>query len=473
MTDHSHELQRVCRIYSPRYMSQILTASIHYLLGRVWAQECGYDGGDCCKCTCVRTASFRCGHNGFRCLDPEAGEYILGCEVVPVGPPPVSTCVTSTPRHWIVESTAGANLLADSTRCSGGIIEVEWKGHVFVNRTIYVIHGAVLNVVGESDAVADGGGSTQLFGAINGSLRVTNVQMIGGAGFHGGAISATQRSNVTLTRVNFSSNTADGFGGAIHLDNSLLQLADSATFTGNSAIYGGAVYIGSTSIFKQCVGRGEVYRFIDNRATHGGAFYASSSSNFVGTTQDHYTAVSSYSSVSHYAFDHFDDTNSSGGETQAETFFINNTAESSGGAVYIGNRSSWTWVGESILDGNTADFGGALFVGDWTTVEWQGAARFVHNRARKDGGAVASDVDVWPITLNLRGGVSFSNNTCGGRGGAMALCGEIDLDFGDTASEFRGNSAAVFGGAIYMAEAIRGHQFANVRFTENQAQVTL
>ncbi|CAM9194521.1 unnamed protein product, partial [Laminaria digitata] len=35
----------------------------------------GYDGGDCCECTCVDTDAFTCGlrsHGGFTCLDPSA-----------------------------------------------------------------------------------------------------------------------------------------------------------------------------------------------------------------------------------------------------------------------------------------------------------------------------------------------------------------------------------------------------------------
>ncbi|CAN0594295.1 unnamed protein product, partial [Laminaria digitata] len=34
-----------------------------------------YDGGDCCKCTCMSTPSFTCGdeqNGGFSCLDPAA-----------------------------------------------------------------------------------------------------------------------------------------------------------------------------------------------------------------------------------------------------------------------------------------------------------------------------------------------------------------------------------------------------------------
>ncbi|CAM9375903.1 unnamed protein product, partial [Ectocarpus sp. 4 AP-2014] len=33
--------------------------------------ECGYDGGDCCECTCV-DASYTCGYGGFACIDPSA-----------------------------------------------------------------------------------------------------------------------------------------------------------------------------------------------------------------------------------------------------------------------------------------------------------------------------------------------------------------------------------------------------------------
>lgn len=35
----------------------------------------GYDGGDCCECTCVNTANYTCGsdhHGGYACLDPSA-----------------------------------------------------------------------------------------------------------------------------------------------------------------------------------------------------------------------------------------------------------------------------------------------------------------------------------------------------------------------------------------------------------------
>ncbi|CAM9527606.1 unnamed protein product, partial [Ectocarpus sp. 13 AM-2016] len=34
--------------------------------------ECGYDGGDCCECTCVSEGEYDCGAGGFACIDPAA-----------------------------------------------------------------------------------------------------------------------------------------------------------------------------------------------------------------------------------------------------------------------------------------------------------------------------------------------------------------------------------------------------------------
>ncbi|CAN0319675.1 unnamed protein product [Ectocarpus sp. 8 AP-2014] len=34
--------------------------------------ECGYDGGDCCECTCVSEGEYECGAGGYACIDPAA-----------------------------------------------------------------------------------------------------------------------------------------------------------------------------------------------------------------------------------------------------------------------------------------------------------------------------------------------------------------------------------------------------------------
>lgn len=40
-------------------------------------EACGYDGGDCCACTCVDSALHTCGENGYYCVDPSVS---LACE---------------------------------------------------------------------------------------------------------------------------------------------------------------------------------------------------------------------------------------------------------------------------------------------------------------------------------------------------------------------------------------------------------
>ena len=35
-------------------------------------EDCGYDGGDCCECTCVDGTGYSCGYSGFNCLDRNA-----------------------------------------------------------------------------------------------------------------------------------------------------------------------------------------------------------------------------------------------------------------------------------------------------------------------------------------------------------------------------------------------------------------
>lgn len=392
-----------------------------------------------------------------------------------------------------MENTTVANLLADSMLCSGGTFDVEWRGYVSVNRTLHVIGGTVLDIVGTSDAVADGGGRTRLFSAVNGSLRVSNMHMSNGTATDGGAVYAAQQSEVILRRLNFSSSTADGYGGAIHLDNSSLKLEASSTFTGNSAIYGGAISVFNSSTFVQHVENDEICRFVGNEAQDGGAVYVSGGSSVAGYSWAHSTTStnyvpssprSSYSMSSLYGsandsarniytsdFDYSEDSSSTAWTMPTKTSFVRNIAQGSGGAVYMDSFSSWVWVGETTFEENSADTGGALFIGNEVVVEWGGLTVFSSNSARGDGGAVASATGAPSPRIYITDDVSFFDNECRGSGGALALFGDMDLSLGGTALVFSGNSADLFGGAIYISEAIYGHRFDGARFVENQAQV--
>lgn len=411
-----------------------------------------------------------------------------------IEPPEVYPCSPDTPRQWVVETTADANLLADGLLCSGGTFEVEWKGSVSVQRTLYSIDGTVLDVTGAAHAVADGGGITQLFSAFNASLRVSNVHMTNGAGIHGGAMFAAQKSEVTLVGVAFSSNIADYFGGAVYLENSSLALATSSNFTDNSATFGGAVYLGKSSRFLKYVGSGQEYRFIDNSATDGGAFYVlsrslvddiwkyytTSTSSYVSSSEATYLEdSSSYRSVNGsarnlYGSDKYYPRETPFDADVAATIFVNNSALSSGGAVFVDDGSVLSCAGETRFKANNADLGGALFLGYKSNIHAQGTTTFSLNRARSDGGAIASavaDSGEWTSGIEMNGAMSYWNNTCGRNGGAMALFGTLSLSWGWAEADFVGNSADLFGGAIYASVLIYGVRFFGARFTENKAQV--
>ena len=53
----------------------------------------GYDGGDCCECTCVSTDDFTCGDSsdgGYTCVDPGALCFVDGDATTNPEPEPTS-----------------------------------------------------------------------------------------------------------------------------------------------------------------------------------------------------------------------------------------------------------------------------------------------------------------------------------------------------------------------------------------------
>lgn len=106
-------------------------------------QDCGYDGGDCCLCTCIYHST--CAFGALNCRDPDVGGDRCDWES-----PPLSRALTAVaPTSWVVESTAQVQALAGAvSNCSGGVFEVEWRGSVVVEEAIIVTNGCVLNITG-------------------------------------------------------------------------------------------------------------------------------------------------------------------------------------------------------------------------------------------------------------------------------------------------------------------------------------
>ncbi len=481
--------------------------------------ECGYDGGDCCVCSCSGNA---CLLSVFDCLDPDAGDQFFECE-----PPPSDAvpCSAEAQQTWLVESSEQARALASAVNCSGGSFYVEWRGHVVVDETVYVVDGTVLTVNGaDAGGVMDGNGSSRLFTVVDASLHLNGVDIVSGAGMVGGAI-ATARSNLTLNRTSLIGNSATAEGGAIFLsDGSTASCDGGVTFSDNrAALDGGALFAtGASTVL--CGGS-----WLNNAAgdsggavrLHGGSSMSwANRALFEGNAAGRNAGVMSVYNQSRVSW--------SGGETE----FANNSAIYAGGGI-LAVRSEVSWIGSTSFAGNRADvcgavcayfgsnvswsgegltrfigqnvstFGGAMYVVDssvsWTgdtefesnhgatgaamflmngsSISWTGDTRFASNEASADGGVVGSHVsdslyNPQDSVLFVNGSTVFSNNSCGANGGALALLGSCSVVFGAAAGVgFVNNSAAVEGGAVFLSSNEVGPTFAGISFVSNSAQV--
>lgn len=283
---------------------------------------CGYDGGDCCPCTCTQGPEHSCGDGGYACLDPDAGDELFECQKsIPVAAP----CSADVQRDWDVESPTQATALAGTVNCSGGVFEVRWKGGVVVDQAILIVDGTVLNVTGiGSGAGMDGSGSSRLFTVINSSLHVTNMYLRSGHTAVGGAIAAAATSSMTFDGTSFIGNNATSSGGALYVvGTSNVSFSGETSFTGNSAaVDGGTIYVEEAST---------VY--------------------FNGVTR-----------------------------------FTQNSAADDGGALFMCDGSRAYFRGESFFVNNTATGDGGMFLCDRSIVHWEGETSFFNNRADDDGG---------------------------------------------------------------------------------------
>ena len=434
--------------------------------------QCGWDGGDCCECSCQSNSTYDCGIVGYSCEDPDAPFWITGClfsENFTI--PQVSSCSQDIQVEWVVEDTADATMLAEGTRCSGGgVLEVEWRGHVVVATTIYVLDGTSLRITGLSDAIADGGETVQIFLIFHASLHLNSVDIINGAGTVGGAIIAAEGSQLFVDSVTFSSNTAQTFGGSIYLLSSNAELM-STKFESNGAEYGGAMFVSNSTV----IGNTNTSFISNNANVNGGALFVGESSYFGLNMQP----VFPVSTKSYYSSD--DSTTYDGPgievgwiaiEDKGETIFADNIAGGSGGAIFA-LACGIAWSGNTSLQRNKAQYGGALYLENGVDFQTQGTTTFASNNAIFDGGAVGAGPVVGTVTghssLSItNGSATFAGNVCGGNGGAIHLTG-INLIV-DANVSFSRNDAVSFGGALYASLNNVGPTLNGVDFIDNSAE---
>ena len=423
--------------------------------------ECGFDGGDCCVCTCSDGSYYDCGSNGFTCLDPK----VAGVEpsVCVESPSTLISCPAELQREWIVENATQARAFADSARCVGGSFNVTWKGKVVVDETISIFEGTVLNVMGgDANTAIVGDGNNRLFAVINASLHLRNIIVSQGNAMYGGAIAATSGSRLSFSRVVFSNNTASLGGGAIYLTNgSAVTVGEDTVFSNNTASDGGALYITSGSAVW---GEGETC-FTENAATsgNGGALYVTRGSSTVWTAAPHFLSNTAHNDGGAlFLTDH------SNAIWSAVSNFTANDAQRNGGALLVEEGSRAVWTSEShFFSNNARDDGGALYVRDGSSVHWTAASQFFSNSAGNNAGALGLSNDcsgVWDATSR------FSNNNASQSGGALSIMTNCNAMW-TVASDFIANTAGKSGGALIVAVGSIVTWTASSNFSGNSAGV--
>ncbi len=289
-----------------------------------------------------------------------------------------------------------------------------------------VLEGKV--ILDRNIAGTNGGGISHWDSTLNvahlDTLIMTNNEVTA-SGSKGGGIWTVAPFDLSAAHyVDISNNSAKGSGGGIYCywnDNasssavvkrSPLTLKN-VTFSGNSAVTGGAVYVGDTLRLQENV------RFNGNIAsTNGGAIYANS----------HISAEAD------------------------SLIFTGNTANTSGGALYsTGTAVSITFSRAAFTLNTAGSSGGALYVGgtgSLTVSACRFADNFTTSTAAGGGGAV------YYTNTGMNASFSdcdFTNNSTGRDGGAISasLSGSIVNRLNINNSRFANNSAGINGGAVY------------------------
>ena len=250
---------------------------------------------------------------------------------------------------------------------------------------------------------------------------------------HGGAVWVNRTNRFDMDNVTFTDNTAgavrnDGWGGAVFINEIPSSFGaaftwNNVTFEGNtSRSHGGAVGI-NTNVYLTLNATNITASNNKSISQNGGAFYLS---------QGRYTLT--------------------------DAVFENNTAGSSGGAIYVWNQysgNSLTINGNSRFTGNTANNSG-------------GAVQFESNNQYRTG--ADGNLEYYCGELNIIGTadtpIVFSNNTAKNNSGGALCIGAHNTDKLDYL-DVHDNTALRYGGGIYINNSTTKGTLTNSKIYNN------
>lgn len=301
----------------------------------------------------------------------------------------------------------------------------------------FYLTGSTLNLKGTAD---DRIAISQNTATGNGGVicgYVATEEIVKGQDAEGNDIIETisTRSTVNISYVDFKNNTSTTKspygGGAIYASNTDINV-DNSIFELNSAIYGGAISLFSSSTLK-----GEVLSFVNNIAdANGGVMYTSKSTVELSNVTLSDNSAKGYIKVTE--------------TVNEETGEITTTEEAIlglGGAFYINSNS--TFKGTNIVAvNNNADNGGFMYSG-YSSITIDGDSDFIKNSAASEESQHGGGAFYLTDCTGEINGAEITENTAA-NGGAIAIFKSSDQAFKLTDCTFKGNTVSKTGGTFYV-----------------------
>ena len=389
-----------------------------------------------------------------------------------------------------------SNFTGGSARLGGGIYVGADSGSTQITNSIF-----------KSNVAWERGGAVNLYAS---GVHIDQGQFydnlaINGSALYVGGVGTQNKVHESI----FSGNNATSYGGGIYWIAYEGEIRDSE-FISNSAEYGGGIYLNGKSANTNITNT--KFKF-NNAVKNGGAIDCNATQmNLTNTFFE-----SNY--AGEYGAALCREANATGGHGKNNTFisnhagisgaalawlnvenihinnytFIDNTAERSGGAIYISkgsdncvifnstfkgnhltnmtayhNGGAIDCVGDNLtvnmssFENNGANTGGAIYVGTGSSQAHILASNFTSNYAYADGGAIGLKADTLIINESI-----FKSNTAIGSGGAVYV-GGIGENNTVHYSVFEDNQAGNHGGAIdWLAKA---GEIIHSNFTKNSAE---
>eukprot|EP00752_Nemacystus_decipiens_P012586 g11146.t1 len=398
---------------------------------------CGWDGGDCCHCTCSDGPVHACSDNVFDCLYPGCGD-----------PASAITEDSSCVGDWIGDGLCDDVNNFEACDYDGG--DVRRRSMLRPPRSCFdpILVAEFPDCTGDWFLIGDGSCHAENNLAVcgwDGGDRTWLVEtaaqaraLVGAVNCSGGSFEVEWRGHITVDEPIYvvggtvlsltgaePGAVIDGNGSTrlFTVVNATLHVSGINITSGASVVGGGiAAFRGALTLNRT--------NLTGNRAAlEGGGVYMSDGSSL----------------------------------SCADVSFVDNNAGMDGGAVYVTGHSLVS-CGGSWLNNAAARDGGAVSVSDRSTVLWGEDAIFAHNTAGIDGGAIFSI----NASLSWSGATTFANNTAGVNGGATAIFTGSSASWNATTS-FDSNSCGGSGGGVLVFDRSAVAWSASTTFIRNEA----